>query len=406
MSTFLEKYVPFLHEEDYFLAIELLGKTLRGSLVAVSPETKLVRVLRVVERPVLDQPSEAFVEELPALLKEFKLPATVRMLALLDHRRATILSGVVSLMRSDPKAEIKQAELENLISQGLWKLVNQHRGRAAKKMEIPEVRVGLADADVVQVKLNNHRVVNPIGFTARSVEFCCRETFVDRVLLERLMGSLTEDNLAAVVEAPAVLAGLVARFNPQAEFLFISVGATESVIYYVDQMASSYIDSFGWGSQTLLAGVAGQFGIDVAAAEKVLEQYSRQEVSGQMRKAVEAAASGELAILTNGVASHQPQGRTVPVYIHAALPLPAFLFDSTFAKRLGLRLTLTAVNNDFIGQRTGFVVELEKAVSLRGRGYTFDAVLATIAELYAVSSAPGMSKTAKQRARWIRAAGQ
>ena len=306
MAISLKKYVPFSSDDDYFFVIEIFGATLRGTLVALRPETKRVRLLQIHERTIRNTPSEAFIEEVPALLREFRLPATVRVLALLDPRRATILNGVVPLMRSDPKAEIKQAELENLISQGLWRLVNSQRARAAKKMEIPEVRIGLADADVVQVRLDNHRVVNPIGFAARSVELCCRQTFVDKVLLEKLASALTEDNLAAVVEAPAVVAGLVARLYPQKDFLFISVGATESVVYHINQMSSSYIDSFGWGSQTLLGGVAAQFGLDASATTRMLTQYSRQEVSPAVRKAIEASASGELAILSNGIAAHQP----------------------------------------------------------------------------------------------------
>jgi hypothetical protein len=92
------------------------------------------------------------------------------------------------------------------------------------------------------------------------------------------------------------------------------------------------------------------------------------------------------------------------VYVHADLPLPEFLFNPAFTKRLGLNLTLTAVNKEFIGAHTGFVVELHQQTEINN-AYTFDAVLAVIAELSAASAAPIVSKTAKQRARWIRAAG-
>jgi hypothetical protein len=402
MSTLFEKYLPFLNTDEHFFVIETIGGVLRLSLLTVVTANKQVRLIKTIEAQVPDKPAEAFADAIPELLRQFRLPATVRIIALLDHRRATVLSGVISLMRSDPKAEIKQAELENLVSQGLWKMTGIHRNRAATKMEIPEVRVRLADADVVQVRLNGHRVVNPVGFVARSVELCFRETFVDAQLLARLGETLTEDNLAAVFEGPAVLAGLVARLHSQSEFLFVSVGARESVVYHVNQMVISYVDSFGWGTEMLKSGAAKQFEVDGDTIDRMLEQYYRREVSPAIRRALEAATSGELAMLSNGIAAHLPSGKKVPVYVHAALPLPSFLFDEAFSRRLGLSLTLTAVNERFIGEHTGFVVDLQH----QGTGasqFTYDCALAAVADVQTASNSSVMSKAAKQRARWTQA---
>ncbi len=244
MQQFLKRYVPFLQKGDYFFVIELFGPSVRGSLLLVEPQSKLVQIVKVAEIPFSDVRADSFIDALPDLLKKVRLPATARVLVLLDHKRVSMMNGSVALMRSDSKAEIRQAELQNLVSQGLWKLVNQHRPAVAKAMNIPELQVQLADADVMQVRLDHHRVVNPIGFAARSVEFWYRALFVDKALLQRLSAVLTDDNLAGVVEAPAVLAGFIARLNSQTEFLFISVGAHETMVYHGKEMICGYVDSW------------------------------------------------------------------------------------------------------------------------------------------------------------------
>lgn len=390
--------MPFLKNEDHFLGIELFGSRMRGSLAAVDPHAKHIRIIDQAEVRIDIAPLDAFARFIPQLIKQVRMPPSVRVLALLDHRRATTLVGAVSLMRSDAKAELKSAEVANLVSQGVWKLANGQRAVAAAKMGIPEVRVRLADADVTHIKLNGHRVVNPIGFTAKAVELYCRETFVDRDVFAALEKMLTDDNLAGVGESSAMLAGFVARLHPQQDAIFVSAGARESVLYRLRQGTISFLDSVLWGTETLLDGVAKQFGVDAATAHSMLARYGRKEVSASMSAALERAASGELAILAHAISSHQSHDGAVPVYVHATVMLPAFLFDPAFSRRLGFQLSLTEVNERFIGKHTGFVVQWQQQ---RGQDQrTIDAFVNAIADFYSTSHTSILTAAAKRRARW------
>jgi hypothetical protein len=165
-------------------------------------------------------------------------------------------------------------------------------------------------------------------------------------------------------------------------------------------MILSYVDSFSWGSKTLVSSIAGQFAVDERGASALIEQYAKHEVSPVMRRAIEKAASGELAILSNGLAAHQPAGSKLPVFVHASIPLPSVVFDPTFTRRLGLDLTLTDVNEQFIGTHTGFVVQLPEKKNNFENDHSFGTILAAIADVYATAAMPLMTKTAKQRARW------
>lgn len=395
--------MPLTERGEHFLGIETLGGVVRMTLVRVAPETKTIEIMRSITETVSEAALDDWLTVVPRMLATIRLPVQVTILALLDQRRATIVSTGIQLTRSDSHSEIRQAELDNLISQGLWKVANAERAAVALKMNISEQHVTLADADVLQVRLGGHRVVNPVGFTAKAIEFCFRETFVDDRLFKRLNAALTEDNLHALYEAPVIIANFVARLDPQARFLFVSVGLKETAIYYCDQMVMRYIDSFAWGGGELLSGVASQFGVPPAVVERIFDYYQRGEVSRAMRRAIEAAASGELAMLSNGIATHEQRYGRCAVYVHSTVGLPGFLFDPAFARRLGLNLKLTAVNETFIGEHSQFSVHLRKKDAV-SHEYTFDALIAAIIDTYAVA-ATTMSRAAKQRARWTLTSG-
>jgi len=400
MDFSLKKHLKFLSQVDYFFVVEVLGSILRCSLISVAGGNKQISVDSSLQFELSDSSAESLARTLAMAKKKFRLPVTVRTIALLDYSRSAVMSGSVSLMRSDSKSEIKQAELENLVSQGLWKVIAAHREIAATRMGISDARVRLADADVLKVRLNNHRVVNPIGFPAKTIEISYRETFVDQSVLHVLNAELTEDNLTTIVEGPAVLASLVARRNPNHDFLFIYVGATESIVYLVNQMIISRMDTFAWGASTLFGSMARQFSVDEQGVIEIINRYARHEVSPMMRRAVERSASGELAILSNGIASHQPADAALPVFVHAAMPLPDVIFNSEFSGRLGLNLMLTEVNERYIGEPSGFVVQYKKQRRDSLSSYSFGTAMAAIADCYSTSAMPLMTKTAKQRARW------
>lgn len=397
-TRFFRRSLSFTRPKEYVVGIELFGDVLRGTLAAVDSEAKHITILRQRQRRVDAEPLDQFTRMIPPLVEQLKLPASVRVMSLLDYRRATTLVGSVQLMRSDAKAELTAAELSNLVSQGVWKVATQQRPLAARKMQIPDLHVQLADADVTQVRLNGHRVVNPIGFTAKAVELYCRETFLDAELLASLQRSLTDDNLASVAESPMIIASLIARMHPQQDFLFFSAGTHESALYRAHAGTLIFVDSVLWGTETLLAGIARQFAVSTEAAQSMLARYAHHELSRRMVAAVEAAASGELAILTHAISAHQPREASVPVYIQAAVRLPEFLFDPSFSRRLGSTLSLTEVNEDLVGKYTGFVVQWQQRTEEQ---FTLESFIAAVADLYIGSQHAALTTAAKQRARWL-----
>jgi hypothetical protein len=390
-----------LHTRDTFFALEVLGPLLRGSVCTANREHALIHIVRTVSVTRNQESPYAFAAQIPALMAACRSPHGAGVAVLLDAPLAAMLSGSVSLLRSDPLSEIRQAELENLIGHGLWKLSGSMRASAAEKLGIAEIQTCVADADVVQVRLDKHRVVSPVGFPARTVEFTCRQTFVDSKLLAALEAQLTDDTLVAVVEAPALMAGLVARTYPAADALVISVGGTETAAYRIQSGELHFIDSFGWGIQHLFAGIAREFALTEEFAHTLLERSLNQELSPAMQRAVQKAASGELALLSKGIAAMEPPRQVLPVYVHGQVPLPAFFFDPVFAKKLGLSIELTEVNSHFIGEAAGFGVQLPQVPSAASE-YTFDAVQSAIAEVCGANESSVITKTAKQRARWAK----
>lgn len=391
--------VPF-GKEAAWIIVELFSTHARASLVSVDQPSRKVTLHKFVERPAPAPGPKALAQLVAELVASFNWHARTQVVVSLSHASAAIVHGTIALSRSDPKADITQAELENLISQGLWRLYTDRRGEVAAHMGVTDAAIALADADILTVRLDGHRVVNPVGFTARTVEFCCRQTFVISEVYQALLETLTGDNLQAIVEGPALWVSLFARLRPAPQ-LFIYVGSRQSFVYTGSEQEFGFIDSFAWGTQALLTGVGSAFGVSATDARTLLDRYAAREASSRVLRAISASASGELAMLANGIASHQPAS-PVPVFVFAPLPLPEVLFDPSFARRLQFKTPLTAVNAQLIAEKFRFVLQLPRGLIVDSAGYTFDSVLAIVVDRYSTSNLSMINRTAKQRVRWAK----
>jgi len=397
MKHFLKKILPG-SGGDSWVIIETRQSCLRVIFAEVQPKTKRLIIQKQLEVDLEDPSLDAYRATVSDVFKKISPISPAKVAVILDHSQAVELSGNISLMRSDCNSEITRSEFDDLVSRGIWKLLMQQRVAAAKQLLEQEIDIRLIDADIIQVLLDGHRVVNPIGFTARTIEFTCSQTFISKALFNFFSSLLTDDNLALVVEGAALLTSSIKGEMAGGDFLFASIGSKRTVLYEVEGVAVRYLDSFELGRDSLFNSLTAEVGVDSYVASQILNKYKEKDLSNTMKRLVERAISGELAMLSNGIAAHQ-KNKNIPVYVHAEESLPSCLFVKEFIRRLGLSLKLTEVNEEFVGKRSGFGVQFKHSrISSALSGY--EIVIATLANWYDGETAQ-LRKTASQRARWI-----
>src|SRR3989338_8793274 len=164
-------------KRESFLVIEVLPDFTRISLLFGDLERKELEFIRSKTSAGRDY------ESLRRALKSFGKLSRQKIILSLDSDLAATIYSSVALVRENPRDPIDENDLDNLISQAVWKFFDRQRAKVAAKIGVNDFDVLLADVRIGSIKLDDHRVVNPIGFRARTIEVQLSQTFTARALI-------------------------------------------------------------------------------------------------------------------------------------------------------------------------------------------------------------------------------
>ena len=102
----------------------------------------------------------------------------------LDSDFAHTVNSSIGIIRDNPKETITESDLDNILFQALWRFFDRYRATAAGRLGVGDVDVVLSDIRVGEIKLDGHKVINPVGFKAKSAEIYLSETFISRKLFD------------------------------------------------------------------------------------------------------------------------------------------------------------------------------------------------------------------------------
>lgn len=393
---FLREQLKTLRHKDLLLAIEAVGGVLRVSLVFGPAESGEFEILKTETVSIAG--SGVTPDILNKILKNFPALRRAKIIISLDHYGATITERRAAIVRQDAKTPITESEFENLLSQALWKLFTQERKTASRKMKTQDVSVRLADAGVVLVRLDEHKSRNPIGFSAKTVEFCCRETLLNTEAFTPFNDLFNEEQITLIFEESIAPACLLAGAAPSEPFLFISVSSEESILYRYSDYTLEYIDQLAWGTRNINQAIAGLFGVSEEDSVAIINRYHTGSASVGVLKKIETALYGEGATLLKAIEAHRLKQYKEKVYVQSFFDIPKLMFEAKFLKRLKVSSPVSFVDEGFIGEKTGFTLKLNS--------YTAQSLSwAPLNALLILSSQPGdyesATRIARRRARWM-----
>jgi len=217
------------------------------------------------------------------------------------HGTSVYSSKIVD--RENHRAEITESEIENAISQAIWKLFDEERMLFSKRLDVSEMDVVMADVRVLYIRLDGDAVVNPIGFTAKSIEIGLAETLVTRNLSDDIRSSLPKNGeVVFTLEPTASCAWLIQKDSKKKDFAIARISDEKTFIYHSsDGEKISYVSDFDWGVGHVVGSVAESFGVSSDVARDILRRYVREDMSSDMMKNMKDAISHPFAEFTKGV---------------------------------------------------------------------------------------------------------
>ncbi|MDO8466928.1 MAG: hypothetical protein Q7S83_02180 [bacterium] len=372
-------------KDDRFLVVEILENSNRVAYIKANFDNKELKFIKTHTGP-----------DLKKLLKKFGRLAQYKIILGLDSHLATTIYSSVVLVRDRFKELIDEPELDNLISQAIWKFFDRQRSRVAVKMSTSDLDVVLSDVKIRGVRLDGHKVVNPVGFKAKTVEILFSQTFLLRQFAESLKDSLPINQVVFISENGTAWANVIAKSEAAENFAVANIFPGKTLMFASSGSQNSYWDHFPWGENNLNASLAADLSVDSETAAKVIGLYNQGFISVTFKRRVEALLGRELQMLANGIGQAIKKMDTNLVFVNPSFDLPA-MFVANFRGELGKPAQLRLLDLDIISKNFGFDIKFKHTAQSKN---SFG-LLANVLEWYLAPQDDRMSQMAKRRVRWL-----
>lgn len=200
----------------------------------------------------------------------------------LSSNNATTVLKEFKFRRENPDEPIKEAELDSLVSKGLWDFLQTYRSFAAKKMGVTDLETVLADIEVVNVALNGKNVLNPSGLRSKDFNLKLRGTFVSKRILPKLQEVARWSKSFRIVERLAV----VSLFSSGADLVALVGNDFTSIFSFAQENEAKFKKNCRWGLNKLIDSISAVLAVDKETAVAILDRFLQGKVSPKIEKAI------------------------------------------------------------------------------------------------------------------------
>lgn len=312
-----------------------------------------------------------------------------RLIFALSGSKAATVEGLVAVERSAAGTEISEAELEELVSKGLWGFLNRYRPWAWKKLGVADVDLAMSDIQVREVLLDGRKIFNPAGFDGRMLSFRLRATFVARSVVP-LIARFRSWGPISVVESGSVLAAS----SEGGEWLVLPEGGT-TLIYRSRKEESALFKEIPWDAGAVVRAIRSDLLLDEETFAALIERYEAGMVSERIRRLIDASLHRSLESLAGSV--HAAIART-----GAKRPLVRYHLNWPFRPQVAwkdrLRGELLRLDEEI--ERENFLLEIgEKAAGFSA--WRDQSVIALILYSYESPKYGYLNRVLRRRMHWL-----
>jgi hypothetical protein len=241
-----------------------------------------------------------------------------------DPSLATTIPIPLDLVRDRDIAtqEVVLGELENLIAQAMAKIFNQCRSEASKRLGIHEIDTVLVGAKAKNFKIDNHSVVNPIGFTGKKISLLLELTFTRREIFEDLKQFFNSPDDFYFAEAPQARLTSLARARKLPINLVVAAPGGTSLFVLEkakDQYPVLYRERLAWDSDAFHRAIIKELGVPDVTGRDLYRMYLAGEMSESAARAFKKMIDPAVADFFNQVEKGKARGS---IYIDAPHVLP------------------------------------------------------------------------------------
>lgn len=377
--------------------IEILNHSVQVTVLRTDFKQKEITITRNFYKEISEFNAIIAFSEVKKILKKIRGLKNYKIILSLDSLLATTMYSSVSLVRANPKEIIDEADLDNLISQAIWRFFDKHRFKVAQKMKADEVDILLTDVRIRDIRIDGHRVVNPIGFKAKAVEIFFSQTFLTRECMREIRDIFPKENVALMIEAGTALSHVLSHARGNSDFYVANLFPSHTAMFASSgNQRFGHSDSFDWGGNDLKSFLGRYLRLDQDTSDKVIDSYIADNASAGFSRKFETMLIQELNVFANGVESlvgNEPSD----VYLNPFFTLPPAVFSSRFQNRFQKPVKLLSLSTNFIIEKFGYKLQYNTSAEVKNPLMVVSAIL----ELTLLPQNDTMSHLANRRVRWL-----
>ncbi len=245
----------------------------------------------------------------------------------LDSKSAVTIFTSVSVVRSNPHEELGAVDLENYISQAIWKLFDKCRSEAAERLDVNEVDLLLTDARIMGVKIDGNTILNPRGFTGRELEIFLSITMTKRDMF-------VEGH--SIFEGGVIRAYLLAKENTLDNAIYAEINRDVTNIFIISTSEIAYSEEFKWGIANIIGAISEQLNVAEPVAFSIYHKYINGEISLRVSREIDKIFYTCFDNFIGGITANIKKivGKSAmaipPVYIKSSISLPKSVWRKRF----------------------------------------------------------------------------
>ncbi len=207
--------------------------------------------------------------------------------------------------RSKPKEKINQSELKNIIHKVQWKTFDIVRKSISDETGYPEIDLKLVNAAILDIKIDNYKVSNPIGFQGKEINISIFNAFAPYIhygTLETITAELNDLKLLSIISEPYALSkSLSTEEEGSYSAIFIDIGGSSTNISIVKDNCLVNTKMFAIGGRTFTKRISAELNISYDEAEKIKIAYSKEELDKNSSSVIRKTIDNDIETWISGI---------------------------------------------------------------------------------------------------------
>ncbi len=210
----------------------------------------------------------------------------------------------IKYTRPNPKAKIVLEELKDIVTKVQRRAFERARQILAWETGHAEIDVKLVNAAIVEMKIDGHKVTNPLGFVGREVQVGVFNAFAPIVHLSAIQTVAEElglDLLSVVADPYALAKSVGPKESSEFSAIFVDIGGGTTDVAVVRQGGVEGTKMFAIGGRSFTKRVGAIMGTTFSEAEELKIKYSAKALSEEDQDLIRSGLETDCQVWLSGV---------------------------------------------------------------------------------------------------------